>query len=943
MTAIRRANENAMTLPAPEWSVAHASFGPFRLYPAQRVLLEDGRPLKLGSRAFDILAVLAERAGAPVSKSDLIARAWPDTIVEEANLRVHVAALRKALRETPERRYIGNLAGHGYTLLAAVQWHAPASDPPHDNPADGGALADSLAALAQQHLLVTLTGTAGVGKSTLAHALARQLATQFRTWSIDLAEAADPWAALAGTMGLSRGTDPVSALLAHVRECPVLLVLDNCDRIVTAAAALAEQLLRDVPGLCIVATCREALRAAGERVQRVAPLDCPPPGTEPASAAAALAYPAVALFAARAAALHGGFTLADADAPAVAELCRRLDGVPLAIELAAGRLDLFHPRELLARIDERLEILKGGRRTAPPRHRSLRASLEWSIDTLSPVERTVLCRVAMFTGPFTLARAVRVAAGEAVTGQDVEDALATLAARSLLAPHRADSAPQCLLYDSVRTCALSLLAPDDAAFARFTADCAALAGVDSDPRHLPDVRAALAWGFGAHGDPQAAAALLAASIPMWWEAAELAELRDWLAMATTRGTGPAEPAMRHMPGQAPLPSLPPSTQAVLHTALGTVSVYLEGAGAGQAAYARGFALAEACADTERLADAFSGLVLEHVLTGDYPAAVALAQRFQHDIRHAGSRPAQLVHDRFAALALHLSGEQALAAPLAHAVQNGTVPAVCTRRRTALHTDENVAASAVLARARWLLGYPDEALRLARNGVLRARAVGADAPLCQVLAFAMFPVAWWCGDRPAALAALAELEDAARRFPHWETLARQYRHGIVEDAPGGWLAQAPTAGPHRETLATLNPRYLDETLLLRADQGGARWCAPELRRLQGERLLATGGPAARDGAERQFRAALLLARNQGALSWELRAATSLARLWHGHGATSGAEALLELVLARFTGGHGTADLLAATRLLGQWRLRKKTGAASVDAAPVLEPGMPVLTA
>ncbi|MBB3222543.1 ATP-binding protein [Pseudoduganella umbonata] len=919
-----------MTLPAPESSVKHASFGPFRLYPAQRVLLEDGRPLKLGSRAFDILAALAERAGTPVSKGDLIARAWPDTIVEEANLRVHVAALRKALRETPERRYIDSVAGHGYALVADVRWHAPVGDV---HRADEGALAQSLAALAQQHRLVTLTGTGGVGKSTLAQALARRLAPQCRTWCIDLAETADPQAALAAAMALPAGTDPVSPLLAHVRERPVLLVLDNCDRAVTAAAALAERLLRAVPGLCIVATCREALRAAGERVQRVAPLDCPPPGTVPIPAAAALAYPAVALFAARATALHGAFTLTDADAPAVAELCRRLDGVPLAIDLAAGRLDLFPPRDLLARIDERLQILKGGRRTAPPRHRSLRASLEWSIETLAPAERSVLSRVAVFAGPFTLARAVRVATCAAIADHAVEDALATLAAKSLLAHHCADGTPAFLLYDSVRTYALSLLPPQDAAFARFAADCTALAaGPEGDPRHLADVRSALAWGFGPHGDAQAAAALLAASIPMWWEAGELEELRGWLATATGRGTGGSGPELQ--PELQPTSQLEskPTLQPALHTALGTVSVYLEGTGAGRAAYARGFALAEAAGDTGRLADAFSGLVLEHVLAGDYPAAVALAHRFQDGIRHAGSRTAQLVHDRFAALALHLSGEQALAAPLARAVQNGTVPAVCTRRRTALHTDENVAASAVLARSRWLLGHPDEALRVARNGVLRARTLGADAPLCQVLAFAMFPVAWWCGDRLAARAALVELEDAARRFPHWESLARQYRHGIVEDAPGGWLARAPATGPHRETLATLNPRYLDEGLLLRADQGDARWCAAELRRLQGERLLAGGGPAARDAAERLFRAALLLARNQGALAWELRAATSLARLWHGRGAASGAEALLELVMARFGAGRHTADLLAATRLLAQWRRRKKTGAASMDAAP-----------
>lgn len=937
-----------MTLPAPESSVAHASFGPFRLYPSQRVLLEDGRPLKLGSRAFDILAVLAERAGATVSKADLIAHAWPDTVVEEANLRVHMVALRKALRETPGRRYIGSVAGEGYALVEAVQWHAPdvathlavhSATPPSPplgthadgQPTDRAALVHALAALPLRHSLVTLTGTGGVGKSTLAHAVARRLAPQFRTWCIDLADAADPAAALAAALALPPATDCASVLVAHLRERPVLLVFDNCDRIVTRAAAFAEKLLHDAPGLCILATCHEALRAAGERVQCIEPLECPPPGT--ITAAAALAWPAVALFAARAAAVHGGYTLNDADAPVVAELCRRLDGVPLAIELAAGRLDLFRPRDLLARLDERLQILKGGRRTAPPRHRSLRASLDWCIDTLAPAERTVLGRVAVFTGPFTLARAVRVAAGDAITAAGVEDALATLAAKSLLVTNRPDGLPRVRpgpcqphefqLYASVRHHALALLAQDDPVFSRFATDCAQLAAAPgNDVRHLSDVRAALAWGFGPHGEPGPAAALLAASVPLWWEAAELPGLRRWLETALQcNGPHQAPDAVRDTVLDAQL-----ATQ--LATALGTVCVYLEGAGAGHAAYARAFTLAEHLGDADRMADAFSGLVLEHVLAGDYRAAVALVQRFQEGLRGAGSRPAQLVHDRFAALALHLSGEQALAAPLARAVQNATVPAVCTGRRTALHTDENVAATAVLARSRWLLGHPDDALRLARNGVLRARAVGADAPLCQVLAFAMFPVAWWCGDRAAALAALAELEDAARRLPHWETLARQYRHGIVEDAPGGWLSKAPATGPHRETLATLSARYADGT----GGRGDARWCTAELRRLQGERLLASGDPAALGSAEHLFRSALLLARNQGALGWELRAATSLARLWHGRGAAGGAQALLELVVARYTEGLRTADLLAASRLLAQWQRRKKTGAASVDGAP-----------
>lgn len=897
----------SMTRPAGDAPEACVAFGPFRLYPVQRVLLEEGRPVRLGSRAFDILAALVGQAGATIPKSDLIARVWPDTIVEESNLRVHVAALRKALHDGADgRRYIASEAGHGYSFVAEVQQHAtPAADGAPLGRADA---VRELAACLPARRLVTLTGTGGVGKSVVAQAVMRRVAHQYLIRSVDLAGIAEPAgvsAAVAEALGLPPAGDAVAALAGQ----PALLVLDNCDHLLDAAAALAERLLRHAPQLRMLATCREALRARDEWVVQLPPLATPPPV---ATAREALAWPAVALFAERAATARGSFVLTDAEAPAVAELCRRLDGVPLAIELAAARLDLFHPHELAARLDERLQILKGGRRTAPARHRSLHASLAWSCATLAPHELAVLRRLAVFTGEFSLASAALVAAGDGIAMSDVEEAIVTLNAKALLTTTHAGGPPRCRLDDGTRLYALPLLAEEaGAVHSRLVRDCTdRVAGATPDWEVLPpeqwrrqympqlgDVRAALAWAFGPDGDQQAGTALLIASGPLWLEAGLLAQQRALvepaLARVTAAGTDPA-------------------AEMALCTALGTARIYLEGPGAGRGAFARAFALAGQLGDAGQLATTFSGLGLEEVLTGDYPAALALARQYAAALQPDGSHSALLIHDRVAALALHLRGDQPAAEQLARSLQNRPPFPGRRSRRSALHTDEDVAAGVVLARSRWLLGHVDDAQQLARNAVLRARAVGQDTSLAYVLAFAAFPVAWWRGDRAGALEVLEELEQASARLPHWQPLTQHYRRSV---AAGGAIDEpVRVAAPHHETLATLDARYLDGKLARRADAGHAGWCAAELRRLRGERLLATGEPAARGEAERLFRSALLLARNQQALSWELRAATSLARLWHRRGATRGAWELLDFAVSKFTEGLGTTDLLGANVLL-----------------------------
>ena len=449
-----------MTPPATEWAVC---FGPFRLYPQQRVLLEHDRPVRLGSRAFDILVTLIAHAGATVAKADLMARVWPDTVVEEANLRVHVAALRKALRDGAGGRYIDSVAGRGYTFVAPVSDSAPpvpATNLPACPPPPAGALfgrAADVATVVRQmtaHRLVTLVGVGGVGKTALALTVARQLAARLPCCAVDLAAASEPGAVpgvLAAALGLSAGADPLPPLLARLRAQPLLLLLDNCEHVVDAVAALAERLLQAAPGLSILATSREALRAADERVVALAPLACPPPQ---ARGAALLAAPAVALFLYRSG--LDGALLSDADADAVARICRRVDGIPLALELAAARLDLFHVRELAVLLDDPLHLLKGGRRTAPPRHRSWRACLAWSWATLTPVEETVLRRLAVLRGEFGLVAAGRVAADTMIDAADVDDAVAALHAKSLLAARHTEDGLRCRLVAGAREYALAL-------------------------------------------------------------------------------------------------------------------------------------------------------------------------------------------------------------------------------------------------------------------------------------------------------------------------------------------------------------------------------------------------------------------------------------------------------------------------------------------------------
>jgi predicted ATPase/DNA-binding winged helix-turn-helix (wHTH) protein len=429
------------------------SFGRFRLLPGQQTLLEDEKPVRLGSRALDILTLLVEHAGELVSKDELTARAWPGTFVEESSLRVHIAGLRRALGDGHAgNRYVANIPGRGYRFVAPVAASEqtgpaapkpPIAAPAHNLPASlirmigRDAVTSTLSAELPRRRFITIVGPGGIGKTTVALAVANGLAAAYRdrVRYVDLASLTDSLVVprvLASVSGLATHSEtPTPELIAFLGNKNMLVVLDSCEHVVESAAALAVDLLKSAPGLNVLATSREPLCAEGECVRRLMPLQVPP-ASRKLTATEALAFSAVQLFVERAIERLDTFELTDVDAPIIAEICRELDGIALAIELAASRVDAFGLRELATLLKDRFRLLMRGRRTGLRRHQTLRAALDWSYEFLQECERIVLRRLAAFDSYFTLESAISVAGEANIAALDVVNALANLVANSLV-------------------------------------------------------------------------------------------------------------------------------------------------------------------------------------------------------------------------------------------------------------------------------------------------------------------------------------------------------------------------------------------------------------------------------------------------------------------------------------------------------------------------------
>ena len=357
------------------------SFGPFSLVVSERILTREGVALQLGARTLDTLIALVSRPNQPIGKRELMARVWPDVTVDEGSLRFHIAELRKALGDGKDgARYITTFAGRGYCFVAPI---SRANDGGSGRVPDAGSLprtnlpsrlirmvgrADGILMLSSQLTaarFVTIAGAGGVGKTTIAVAVGHDLMTAFAgaVLFVDLGALSDPRllaTPLASMLGLSvQSADPTPSLIAYLRDKRILLILDNCEHLIEAAAALAERIFAAAPQVHILTTSREPLRVEGEHVYRLGPLAFPPDDPE-LTAAAALTFPAIQLFVERAAASGARLDLSDEDAAIVASICRKLDGVALAIELAAGRVETYGLQQTAALLEERLSLLWQG-------------------------------------------------------------------------------------------------------------------------------------------------------------------------------------------------------------------------------------------------------------------------------------------------------------------------------------------------------------------------------------------------------------------------------------------------------------------------------------------------------------------------------------------------------------------------------------------------------
>ena len=542
-------------------------FGRFELHPEERRLLGDGAPIALSPRAFDVLVALVREAGTLVTKSELLQVVWAGSVVEENAVQAQVSALRKALGAEA----IATVSRHGYRFELRIDSapDAPAA-PPHNLPRASTSFIGrqneivEVSRLLDSTRLMTLVGAGGCGKTRLAVEVAanRGAAHADGVWLVELAALSDPTlvaSALVSTLALREqgGRSLMQTLEAHLAQRRCLIVLDNAEHLIEAVASLAQALLSRCEHLRLLTTSREPLGVAGERVYRVPSLSAPRAGAE-VTAAQLMAFESARLFVERIRLQRPEFDVTEHNVAALATICRQLDGMPLAIELAAPRMRVMSVEEVSRRIDGRFALLTGGPRTALHRQRTLRATVDWSYDLLTDPERALLCRLSVFAGGWSLDAAHAVCTGGTVDAAALSDHLTSLVDKSLVSVDTQHGATRFDMLQTVRAYARERLHEgDDAAhwherhrdhflaLAEHSAPQlrhAAAALMVRLQREHANLRTALGWCDAPTQGPPASAKglrLAAALYRFWWWGNHWAEglttLLHWLDAAPAAG------------------------------------------------------------------------------------------------------------------------------------------------------------------------------------------------------------------------------------------------------------------------------------------------------------------------------------------------------------------------------------------------------------------------
>jgi len=903
------------------------SFGSFEVRPGERVLTEDGRPVPLGSRALDILVTLIERAGQVVGKDELMAQVWPSTVVEEATLRVHIAALRRHLREgRAGQRYIVNVAGRGYSFVAPVGAVAAARDAtpavaatsaptPTVLPLLAGRLIGrdaTVAALVDKIRLrrfVTLVGPGGVGKTVVALQAAAIVASDVETVVfVDLGLVQQPAlvpSALASALGLpARQDDPTGELADHLAERRLLLVLDSCEHVVDAVARLTECIVAKAPRVHLLATSREPLRCSGEWVTRLGPLELPP--ADRALDAAELAgWASVQLFVERAAAALDTFSLDDANAGRVAEICRALDGMPLAIELAAARVDAFGLQGLQAMLDDRLGLLlAAGRRGAKARHQTLQATLEWSYGLLTAPEQTLLRRAGVFAGRFALPALVAVACARDLGAAEATYMVANLVDKSLLVVELEGDRILYRLLDTTRAYARGKLAEAEEVlecarrhaqhclqtFQMAAREADTLSPADWLARYaswVGDVRAALDWAFATAGEERFGVELTLAAAPLW----------DRL-MLVRENQANIERAIA-----TPEVARDAAVDMALFAALGaTVSRANMSSPQMTSAWSRALELAERTGDRAHQLQSLWGLWVTELNKGRFHAALALARRFCDTAEGSSDPNDAFVGDRLVAYAQHFLGDQAGARQRIERMLAGYRPLERQTHAFRFQFDQRIMGRMTLAMVQWVQGEAEAAIDCVEENMRDALSIHHPLTLCNALIKSCCPLALLCNRTDLAQHYVELLLRHTNSHPlfMWHPVARCFQglvqlargeldrgrqavRSALEDLPEARFAFQQTWVCSVLALADADAGAIDlalttiEQAIEQARRDDERWCFPELLRVRGEVLRRRTDAASRAAARLAFEEALAAAHESGTSGWARRAQASLQSL------------------------------------------------------------------
>ncbi|EPE98336.1 ATP-binding protein [Rhizobium grahamii] len=927
------------------------SFGPFCLNVGQRLLAKEGVPVELGARALDLLIALVSAPNTLLSKSDLMSRIWPDVVVEEGNLRFHMTGLRKALGDGQDgARYITTIPGRGYCFVAPITGSA------HVLVTDDGAakfrhanLPNRLERMVGRESdildlserlsrfpVVSIVGSGGVGKTTVAIALANHLATTFDGAAVlaDFGTLSDPSLvspALASMLGIPVGSDDVRpSLLAYLRDKRILLVFDTCEHVVDTVADLAASIIDAAPQVRIVVTSREALRIEGESIYKLDTLACAPDDPE-ITAETILSYPASQLFVERTAASGAALAITDEDAHIIAAICRKLDGMALALELAARRVEAYGLSQTAALLDQHLALAWVGSRNAPPRQKTLQATLDWSYGLLPELDRTVLRRLAIFVGDFTLDAAWEVIAKPPLDRPALFGAVDSLVAKSLLSANSFGAMMRYRLLDTTRAYALHGQTEDDRAelaashasyyrrwLEQFGPDWPTLS---SGPERLPyflginNVRAALEWAFGDNGNTDAGISLAAAAVPVFQAMSLFPECQRWSERALSAMDDHHRGSREEMHLQA---------------GRGIARMYLHGGRDTLPALTRSLEIAEGRGDAVDQLKVLGPLNMFHLRTGDFKSALQCAFRCSSVAEATGEASAISLGHFFLGNSLHFSGELSrarveLEAALSSDPRPSRVPG------SYVGFQGRGLAGGILARNLWLQGLPDQAEFRARQTIKEAAEADHSLTLCIAL-LGGIAVFLWRGDLESAQEHIDWLISRAglHSLSPYVSVARGFEGEIAirRGDPSAGVSNIRRCierlhGSTYEVFTTMLELSLIKGLALLGEVGeglervekaiqsieaNGDFCySPELLRIKGN-LLRSISPS--EEARRCITGAIHASRKMGARGWELRASCDLAALETEYGKKEEAAAILQPIVDRFDEGHNTEDLKAA---------------------------------